>query len=152
MESMIISSLWPMLPPVCAAEASFQTKKLIKLSFEQVLWHRMFNLWGPCQRHMVELILAFWHSSTLIWSVAAPVCNPTNTESGFPFPHILSSSCLKGPSCWLLILIPGQIESYSDSTFLNLYHVGYCICFLLGVSVFQGFTSMSLIHLELNFV
>ena len=37
--------------------------------------------------------LIFWGTSILLSTVAVPVCTPTNSAKGFPFLHILSSTC-----------------------------------------------------------
>lgn len=33
---------------------------------------------------------------------------------------------LQGPTCQLLPLTPGQVFSYSESSFLHTYHIHYC--------------------------
>ena len=38
-------------------------------------------------------VLIFWGISILLPTVAAPTCIPTNTAKGFPFLHILTSTC-----------------------------------------------------------
>ena len=39
------------------------------------------------------LFLIFWGISILLFTVATPVCIPTNSAKGFPFLHILASTC-----------------------------------------------------------
>lgn len=62
---------------------------------------------------------------------------------GFPFTWLIislavrSSLVLWGPICQPMALIPRQLESYSESLFLPLYHIGSCLCVLLEVSDFQ---------------
>lgn len=34
--------------------------------------------------------LDFWEFSTLVFCVVSPVCNPTNSQWGLPYPHIFS--------------------------------------------------------------
>ena len=45
------------------------------------------------QGHKEVPLLIFWGNSVLFSTVAAPVCMPINSVKGFPFPHILSSTC-----------------------------------------------------------
>ena len=43
--------------------------------------------------HMVALFLTFWGNSILFFTVAAPICIPTNSAWEFPFLHILVNTC-----------------------------------------------------------
>ena len=50
--------------------------------------------------------LVFWGNSILFSTVAAPVCIPTNSALGFPFLHILTSTC-----CLLILLMMAILTS-----------------------------------------
>ena len=43
--------------------------------------------------HMVVLFLIFWGTSILFSIVAVPICIPNSSAQGFPFLHILTSTC-----------------------------------------------------------
>ena len=47
---------------------------------------------------MIYLFIIFWGISIQLSTVAAPVCIPTSSAKGFPFLHILASTCLL--ICW----------------------------------------------------
>ena len=64
-------------------------------SFELVVWVPLdiFPEVGSLGQK-ADPFLIFWDIFILLSTVAAPVCIPTNSAKGFPFLHILDSTCL----------------------------------------------------------
>lgn len=58
---------------------------------------------------------------------------------------------LRSPTCQLFVINLRQMELHIESSFWNLYNIGYYVRFLLLVSVFPV-TVKPLIHLKLAFV
>ena len=60
------------------------------------------------QGQKADPFLIFWGVSTLLSTVAAPGCIPTNSAQGFPFLHNLTSTVV----CWFIdnILIKQKTE------------------------------------------
>ena len=71
------------------------------------LWERERGLGVGLLDHTVILLLAFWGTSILFSTGAAPTYIPTNSVGVFPFPHTLSSICGLfddgWPDCYVLI-------------------------------------------------
>ena len=67
----------------------------VLMFFKLVLWVPLDifpEVWLLDQK--ADPFLTFWGISIFLSSVVAPVCIPTNSAKGFPFHHILVSTCL----------------------------------------------------------
>lgn len=98
------------------------------MNMAEHLWCRISSPLGICQgmvclEHMVDLFLAFWEFSTLIFIVVASLYHSTHSKWVFPFPHIPSSIFL------LLILLAVAILTVMR---WNIKAVLICICLISG--------------------
>ena len=67
-----------------------------------------------------NIFLIFWVISILLSTVVAPICIPTNSAKGFPFLHILASSCCSLIYWWWLFWqVWGGISSWFSFAFLG---------------------------------
>ena len=71
--------------------------------------------------HMVDLLLVFWETFILFFTVAAPICISTNGVQGFPFLHVLTNICY----LWFLMLA---------NILVKWYHIVILICISLMFS------------------
>ena len=82
---------------------------------QRCLWSLELMFWVPSDifpevgllGQKADPFLIFWGISILLSTVAAPVCVPTNSAKGFPFLHILSSTC-----CLLMMAILTSVRWY----------------------------------------
>ena len=81
----------------------FQHLAIVNCAAMNIEVHRIFGLVFQGSQGIIPAVelwgqkaipfLVFWGNSILFYTVAVPVCIPTNSALGFPFLHNLTSTC-----------------------------------------------------------